>query len=267
MITFPNAKINLGLHISGRRADGYHNIETVFYPIPFYDALEFVEYPEFHFTTTGLGCGAVEENLCVKAYRLLKKHYTRIPAIQLHLHKAIPSGAGLGGGSADAAFTLAMLNKKFSLNITEPLLSQYALELGSDCPFFLLNTPAHAAGRGEQLSKVSLRLKGYRLLLVLPDLHISTKALFQQIAPAPDVIRISEAVEQPVQTWKELLKNDFEPVAFRLHPTLEEIKNTLYEMGAVYAAMTGTGSCIYGLFTEEKPIPDNTFSTFRWCVL
>lgn len=250
MITFPNAKINLGLNIVSKREDGYHNIESCFYPIPWHDSLEVIEAASFAFYSYGLGIpGDTSSNLCVKAYKLLKADFD-IPPIEIHLLKNIPMGAGLGGGSADGAFTLKMLNDIFSLNLTNPQLENYALQLGSDCPFFIKNQPAIATGRGEQLEPIDLNLSGYYLAIHNPGIHISTKEAYSGVKPKESKISVSEIVQRPIEQWKDLLRNDFEASIFPNHPEIEKLKNEMYDEGAIYASMTGSGSTVFGIFRK-----------------
>ena len=253
MIIFPNCKINLGLSVINRRHDGYHNIQTVFYPLPLYDVLEIIDAQDglFEFISTGIDTGSAENNLCVKAYHLLQKDFP-IPKIKMHLHKILPVGAGLGGGSADGTFTLLLLNKKYSLGISEKKLHGYALQLGSDCPFFILNKPCIANGRGELMEPVDLSLKGFFLKLVFPGISISTKDLFEKVQMNPEDMLPDAIISHPIPFWKNHLKNAFEGVVFGLHPELLDIKNRLYNEGAIYAAMSGTGSTIYGIFSEKQ---------------
>jgi 4-diphosphocytidyl-2-C-methyl-D-erythritol kinase len=262
LLVFPNCKINLGLNIVGKRPDGYHDIETVFYPIPFCDALEIIEDTDpaiaspgqpanIRFTSTGLPIpGTDADNLCVKAYQLLKKEFPRLSPVQMHLHKCIPMGAGLGGGSSNGAFALQLINQKFELGIAAGQLQHYALLLGSDCPFFIVNKPCYALGRGEALEQVSLDLKGYTLVLIYPNIHISTADAFALLRPKVPLVNVKDIIAQPVETWKERLVNDFEAAVFQLRPELVAIKATLYGAGATYVSMTGSGSSIYGLFKE-----------------
>src|SRR5665213_907776 len=258
MILFPNCKINLGLNILQKREDGYHDIETVFFPLPFYDALEIVTSDATSIcTNTGISGGNAADNLCMKAYQLLKSDYSHLPEIKIHLHKTIPVGAGLGGGSADAAFTILLLNQKYNLHIPEKKLFEYALLLGSDCPYFLLNKPAFATGRGEILEEINLSLSGYKILIVTPGIHISTKELFAEISPSFPPKRIRQIILQPIQTWKNDLVNDFEMIAFSKYPSLQKIKENMYEANAVYASMTGTGSTIFGIFNANEKIDFN----------
>jgi len=254
MICFPSCKINLGLRITQKRADGFHALETVFYPITLTDALEIIIEPEtsaapLTFTSSGLTInGDPSNNLCYKAYFLLKKDYPSIPNIKMHLHKKIPMGAGLGGGSSDGAFTLVTLNQLFNLQLSEQALLDYALQLGSDCPFFILNTPAFATGRGEILTPTSLDLKGYSIVIVNPGIAISTKLAFSLITPKAPDNNLLAVIQQPITTWKDELINDFEEPIFNSFPELANIKETLYQKGAIYASMTGTGSTVYGIF-------------------
>ena len=265
MITFPNCKINLGLNVILKRQDGYHNIETVFCPIPLTDVLEIVPQDGLKtvspprkqggatFSTTGLPInGAAGKNLCIKAYELLQQDFPKIPPVQIYLHKAIPIGAGLGGGSADGSFTLKMLNEKFSLKLSMEQLLDYALQLGSDCPFFILNRPCFATGRGEFLENIDINLEAYSFIIINPCIHINTAWAFQQLKPALPKKSIKDIVAQPVQTWKNELTNDFEEPIFRHHPELAAIKTTLYESGAIYASLSGTGSCLYGIYPKNS---------------
>jgi 4-diphosphocytidyl-2-C-methyl-D-erythritol kinase len=261
MILFPNCKINLGLHILRKRIDGYHELETIFYPIPVHDVLEAVEMPVYHrtaslpFTMSGIDIkGNASSNLCVRAYRLLKRDFPQLPHVMMHLHKTIPSGAGLGGGSADAAFTLKLLNEKFNLGITQAGLIEYALELGSDCPFFIINKPCYATGRGEILEPVELDLSAYKIIIINPGLHVNTSNAFMNIHPAVPSLSLKETIQLPVSKWKELIENDFEHVIFQQHPEIGSIKNELYESGAIYSAMSGSGSTVFGIFEMETQV-------------
>ncbi len=260
MVTFPNCKINIGLHIVGKRADGYHNLETVFYPLPIYDCLEIITLPDNNtlpiLTTSGLAVdGAATDNICIKAWKLIKKKHNVLPAVAMHLHKAIPLGAGLGGGSADGAFMLRMLNEKYNLQISEPQLLQYALELGSDCPFFTLNKPAFATGRGEVLQPVSIDLSTWYLVIINPAIHVNTGWAFGQLHVQPPALPLLQAVQQPVATWKDTIVNDFEKAVAAQYPAIAEIKNRLYGQGAVYASMTGSGSTVFALFAAPPLLP------------
>ena len=264
MVTFPNSKINLGLNIVGKRSDGYHDIETVFFPILLKDALEVIEKEKLEFSTSGfLIEGEPEKNLCIKAYDLLKNDFPQLPAVQMHLHKAIPMGAGIGGGSADGAFTLKLLNNKFDLSLSEKQLINYSLQLGSDCPFFILNKPCFATGRGELLEQIDLDLSGYKFLIVQPPIHISTAWAFSTIKPLIPVKSIKQIIQQSISTWRDELINDFENPVFEKYPEIKNIKEKLYDAGAIYTSMSGSGSAVYGIFRKEKTIsssfPDNYF--------
>ena len=255
MITFPNAKINLGLNIIEKRPDGYHNLETVFYPVPVEDALEVNILNEstqkFRLHQAGLEiAGEAENNLVVKAYKLLDERFN-LPPIDIHLFKHIPSGAGLGGGSSDAAYMLKLLNEKFNLELSDENLEEYAAKLGADCAFFIRNAPTFAEGIGNIFSPISLSLKGYQIVLVKPDIFVSTRDAFAQIKSHRQEIPLKEVIKQPIEEWKERMVNDFEESVFPQFPAIKEIKEKLYEAGAIYAAMTGSGSSVFGLFKPE----------------
>ena len=253
MLSFPNCKINLGLHIIRKREDGFHDLETIFLPIPLTDVLEIITSDKNEFSITGLQVSH-HDNLCSKAYDLLQKDFQQIPPIKMHLHKVIPMGAGLGGGSADASFTLQLLNKKYELNLSDENLKTYALHLGSDCPFFLINKPCFATGRGEILEPINIDLTGYKIVIVNPGIHIDTKWAFSKITPAKKNISLKEIITQPIETWKDQLKNDFELPVFSEYPEIEKIKNILFDNGAVYAAMSGSGSSVFGIFHTKQDI-------------
>jgi 4-diphosphocytidyl-2-C-methyl-D-erythritol kinase len=266
MILFPNCKINLGLHILEKRTDGFHELETVFYPLPLLDALEVVQSVDdtSKFTTSGLTIeGGSENNICLKACGLLKKDFPTLPAVNMHLHKVIPTGAGLGGGSADGAFTLLLLNKKFGLGIEEEKLVDYALQLGSDCPFFIRNKACYARGRGEKMEEIHLDLSSYKIALVHPRIHINTGWAFSKIAPSKQRTSIKEIVQKPIKTWRNELVNDFEEIVFEEHPEIKKIKESLYEKGASYSSMSGSGSTVFGIFEKNKDLlfdfPSNYF--------
>lgn len=261
MIVFPNCKINLGLNILRKRSDGYHDLETIFYPLPLTDVLEILEckQPErtvpIPFTTSGLVIqGDAASNICVKAYRLLKKNIPALPFVQIHLHKVIPSGAGLGGGSADAAFALQLMNHKFGLNLSQKELIWYAAELGSDCPFFIINKPCFATGTGELLEEIALDLSAYKFVIVNPGIIIETGRAFLNINPAIPLKSVKEVITSPVERWKDELANDFEKPIFKKYPEIADIKDELYSNGAVYASMSGSGSTVYGVFQKDKII-------------
>jgi 4-diphosphocytidyl-2-C-methyl-D-erythritol kinase len=260
MIVFPNCKINLGLRILHKRSDGFHDLETVFYPLPLTDIFEVTIYnnalptPVIPFTTSGLPFNSdTVGNLCSKAYKLLKKEFPQLPHVQMHLHKVIPLGAGLGGGSSDAAFTLKLLNKKFNLELPEKQLIHYASQLGSDCPFFIINKPCYATGTGELLEEIQLDLSDYKLVIVNPGIHISTGEAFRNIIPAVPEKPVKEIITGPIEKWKDELKNDFERSAFKQHPEIVDIKDQMYIAGAIYASMSGSGSTVYGIFPKELP--------------
>lgn len=270
MILFPNCKINLGLNILEKRSDGYHNIETIFYPIPFTDILEITEYNQqprtvfIPFSLSGLAIeGDLASNLCLKAYTLLKKDFSRLPHIRMHLHKTIPAGAGLGGGSADASFCLILLNKLFNLDLTDEQLAVYAGKIGSDCPFFIFNKPCVATGRGEIIEEVKLDLSGYKIIIANPGIHVSTGDAFREINPAVPEKPLKEIINMPVEKWKYEMKNDFEKIIFKKHPAIVDIKDGFYQQGAVFSSMSGSGSTVYGIFPKEKNVdlsfPENYF--------
>ena len=271
MVSFPNCKINIGLNIVGKRADGYHNLQTVFYPLAIKDVIEIIEAPEqkegADFSSTGLAvAGSTESNLCMKAYQLLKKEFPHLPLVLMHLHKTIPMGAGLGGGSADAAFVLQLLNKKFNLGISSQRLMECALQLGSDCPFFILNKPCYATGRGEIFTPVTVDLSAYKIFLINPGIHISTALAFSQINREKNESNLLEYISMPVAAWKDLIINDFEKPVFDACPELAKIKNELYDKGAIYASMSGSGSSLYGIFVAgAEPLMDFPAHYFqRW---
>jgi 4-diphosphocytidyl-2-C-methyl-D-erythritol kinase len=251
MISFPNAKINIGLNITEKRPDGYHNLETIFYPIELCDALEFVESEENKFAYSGFNIdGETDNNLIIKAYRLLKKEFN-LPKINIHLHKAIPMGAGLGGGSADAAFMLKMLNEEFKLGLSSEELQQKASLLGADCAFFVENKPTLAKGIGNIFEPTEVNLEGYHIVLVKPDVHVSTAEAYGGCKPQRWTTPLETAIKRPIAEWKNCIFNDFEKTVFVAHPELAEIKKMLYDKGAIYAAMSGSGSTIYGIFDKE----------------
>ena len=260
MITYPNSKINLGLNIVEKRNDGFHNIETVFYPINICDALEFIETEgETIFTTTGLKIeGNQSDNLVLKAYRLLAAEYN-LPPINIHLHKKVPMGAGLGGGSADASYMLQLINYYFELNIGKEKLADYASQLGSDCAFFIYNKPMYGCGKGNILSDIDLNLNGYHIILISSNIHVSTAEAYSRCTPHRWDIPLKDVITRPITEWKETLKNDFEQSVFAIHPELKTIKETLYDFGAIYAAMSGSGSTIFGIF--KAPQETNSLKT------
>lgn len=252
MISFPNAKINLGLHITAKRKDGYHEIETCMVPIPLFDGLEMILDKKPTWNSTGLDIpGDSANNLILKAEKLLRKDFPGLPNLNIHLHKNIPMGAGLGGGSADGAFALKLMNNLLDLHLDDFFLEEYAAQLGSDCPFFIENTPKIARGRGEILETIDISLSGCYLVLINPGIHVGTKEAYAGVTPAPPKIKLEEILADK-NRWKAELVNDFEPSIFRNHPEIAAIKERLYQAGAFYAAMSGSGSSVFGLF-DKKP--------------
>jgi 4-diphosphocytidyl-2-C-methyl-D-erythritol kinase len=252
MILFPPAKINLGLRILRKRSDGYHDLDTCFYLIGLTDVLEILPAAEMSLNVTGIvPPGNPDDNLCVKAWHLLKADFPSLPTVYMHLHKNIPTGAGLGGGSADGAYALRGLNEKFKLGLSREQLIEYAVQLGSDCPFFIHDTPCIGSGRGELLQPIDLSLKSYHILLINPGIHISTKEAFAGTTPIEDRKPIREIIAQPIESWQEELMNDFESSIFPNHPEIARIKQQLIDAGAVYASMSGSGSTVYGIFKGE----------------
>ncbi|MDQ2656458.1 MAG: 4-(cytidine 5'-diphospho)-2-C-methyl-D-erythritol kinase [Bacteroidota bacterium] len=251
MVSFPPCKINLGLNIVGKRPDGFHDLATCFYPVPWTDMLEIVPAKRFSFAASGTPVpGAAEDNLCVRAYELLKGEFTLKP-VAIHLHKIIPIGAGLGGGSADGAYTLNILNELFHLNLSVARLREYAAILGSDCAFFIEGRPAIATGRGEVLADTSLSLKGKFLVIVKPEVHISTAEAFSEIVPRSPAHDLRTSLEnQPIESWKDVLRNDFEEYVFKQFPVIDAIHTKLYALGASYASLSGSGSAVFGIFTD-----------------
>jgi 4-diphosphocytidyl-2-C-methyl-D-erythritol kinase len=259
MIVFPPCKINIGLRILNKRTDGFHNLQTIFVPVPLKDALEIIpattaqQWP-VQYSQSGIQVhSAPADNLCVKAWHLLKAKFPQLPAVKMHLHKAIPIGAGLGGGSADGAYSIRLLNEMFGLGLSVPEMLTLALQLGSDCPFFIYNEPCYATGRGEELSPISLPLAGYQLLLINPGIHINTGWAFGALATlrsnsTPPEISLQAISQMPITEWKTHLVNDFEEPVFAAHPQLQLLKQDLYKQGAVFAAMSGSGSTFFALF-------------------
>lgn len=257
MISFPGCKINLGLHILERRPDGYHNIHTCFYPVSWSDVLEFLPADKPSFEISGLDIpGSLQDNLCMKAYRLLRNDFHLAP-VQGHLHKSVPPGAGLGGGSADAAQTLRILNELFDLKLEVERLSDYAVRLGSDCPYFLIKGPALGSGRGDRLEACEDRLSGSYLVIVVPPVHVSTAEAYRAATPRTPAENLRASIARPISEWKEYLVNDFEGPVFAQHRELAEVKRQLYSMGAIYAGLTGSGAALIGLF--DKEVSRNSF--------
>jgi 4-diphosphocytidyl-2-C-methyl-D-erythritol kinase len=248
MIDFPNAKINIGLFVTGKRSDGYHNLETVFFPVKLYDALEFAEAGSFSFSSSGIAIpGNPIDNIVTKAYYLLRSEFN-LPEISIHLHKKIPFGAGLGGGSADGAFMLKMLNSFFRLGLDNTKLKLYARNLGADCPFFIENKPAFATGTGENLSPVDPDLSDYSIVIVKPSFSISTREAYEGIIPLQPACHLPEIMKESPENWGNFVRNDFEKHLFIKYPELKQIKSIMSEYGAAYASMTGSGSAVYGIF-------------------
>jgi len=268
MIVFPKAKINIGLRITKKRIDGYHDIQTIFYPVNLCDALEFVVNEDHknndNLTVTGIDTGSrAEDNLVMQTLKILRLKYT-FPFLKIHLHKVIPIGAGLGGGSSDAAFFLKIVNQCFGLSINDPELKTIAMKLGSDCPFFIKGVPAFATGKGEILSPIKPVLSGYYLTLLNPGLGINTREAYQNSTPEFPSTSLIQLIDHPVTKWKGLILNDFEEFAFRKHPVIAEIKNELYDSGALFSLMSGSGSSVYGIFPQKPLLPDNLKDFVIW---
>lgn len=265
MLTFPNAKINLGLRITEKRPDRFHNLQSCFYPVGWTDALEIIPARSGSFGSSGLpipvGPGPVSRNLCEKAYDCLAADFD-LPPVQMHLRKIIPIGAGLGGGSADAAFALKLLNEQFGLGLSTPQLEAYARPLGSDCAFFIQNRPLYCVEKGDVFDEISLDLTGYYILLVYPNLAISTAEAYAGVVPRQPAVSLRDQLAAPVASWRTTVHNDFEDSLFPRYPVLAQIKATLYELGAVYASMSGSGSTLYGIFDALVIVP-NQFQSYN----
>lgn len=263
MITFPNAKINLGLNIVEKRTDGYHNIETVFYPVGWKDILEIIPAEkkinrkrDVSFYASGIRItGGLKKNTCLKAYELLKSKY-ELPPVEIHLHKIIPAGAGLGGGSSDAAFTLLMLNKAFKLGITERELEKLASSIGADCAFFIRNKPVFAGGIGDLFEDINISLADYHIVIVKPDVSVNTTLAYKNVIPGKPAVSIRDIVRTPVGEWKHSLFNDFESSVFKKFPAIKHIKEQLYDAGAIYASMSGSGSSVFGIFADQPDLSE-----------
>ena len=259
MITFPVAKINLGLNVVEKRADGYHNLQTVFYPVPIMDALEIV--PMSDGFPSDVDCdlkvtnitieGDEQRNLVVRAYQLLKADYPDLPRVHAHLWKGIPTQAGMGGGSSDCGYMIRLLNETFDMGLSSEQMQQYAARLGADCAFFIESRACYAEGIGERLEPIDLDLSGWHIGVVRPDIPVPTKEAFSRIHPHYPALNCRDVVKQPVETWRDRLTNDFEESVFVLHPEIGAVKEQLYKMGATYAAMSGSGSALFGLFKDE----------------
>jgi len=252
MISFPNAKINIGLNVINRRADGYHNLETVFYPVKIYDALEVVPANNMQFKASGLGIpGNINDNLCLRGYELLKSDFD-LPPVNIHLHKHIPIGAGLGGGSADAGFFIKLINNRFGLDLTTAQMQYYASKLGADCAFFIEDKPVFAHGKGDEFIAIPLNLSAYHIVLVMPQARVSTAEAYRGVKPKPAEFPLLEINELQIAECKNYVKNDFEESVFKNHPVIRGVKAALYEAGAIYASMSGSGASIFGIF-EQLP--------------
>ncbi|NLV53578.1 MAG: 4-(cytidine 5'-diphospho)-2-C-methyl-D-erythritol kinase [Bacteroidales bacterium] len=266
MIVYPNAKINIGLNVVEKRPDGYHNLETVFYPIGLQDILEIQELdndiPEsgYRLKVTGsvLG-GSPDDNLVVRAFKLLKQKHD-LPPVSIGLYKHIPTGAGLGGGSSDAAFTMKTLNERFKLGLTTEQMEEYCAQLGADCPFFVQNKPVFATGIGNIFHPISLDLKYKQLVLVKPDVFVSTKDAYAKVKVARPEKQLPELLAQPIETWKDNVVNDFESSVFPKYPEIAAIKDKMYDLGALYASMSGSGSSVFGIFDDPVENVDAEFS-------
>lgn len=267
MITFPIAKINLGLNVVEKRPDGYHNLQTVFYPVPVKDALEvftmddaFPSDVDCDLKVTNISIdGDEQRNLVVRAYNLLKADFPALPRCHAHLWKGIPTQAGMGGGSSDCAYMIRLLNEMFHLGLSEQQMIDYAARLGADCAFFIKNGPCYAEGIGERLEDIQLDLSGWHIAVVRPDIPVPTKEAFSRIRPHFPVKNCRDIVMQPVETWRDQLVNDFEESVFALHPEIGLVKEKLYKMGATYAAMSGSGSALFGLFRNRPEALDQAF--------
>ncbi len=266
MIVFPNAKINLGLSVIEKRDDGFHNIETVFYPLPMRDALEMIKSPDGRqsFSSSGIEIpGNPQQNLCLKAWRLLQDEF-KLPAVKIHLHKIIPLGAGLGGGSADAAFMIKLVNQQFELNLSVLQMLNYAGKIGADCPFFIENKPSFAHQKGDCFSAVQASLSGYFAIVVKPEVHLSTATAYAGIKPKRALFPVHEIIKTPIENWQNFLKNDFEEITLKKHPVIASIKSELCKSGAVYASMTGSGSAVYGIFDKKTDLQNLFKEHFYW---
>ncbi|PWJ60034.1 4-diphosphocytidyl-2-C-methyl-D-erythritol kinase [Dyadobacter jejuensis] len=264
MVVFPNAKINIGLNIIGKRPDGFHNISSCFYPIGWTDALEVVPAEELVCHVAGIDVpGAEGDNLCLKAYRLLAKDYP-LPTVALHLLKALPIGAGLGGGSADATFTLMALNQQFDLKLSEAQLADYARQLGSDCAFFVKNEPVYCYQKGDQFEPIALSLAGKWIVVVNPGIHISTAEAYAGIIAKEPAQDLRQSLIAPIEEWRYNVVNDFEGPLSAKYPAIGQIKNRLYESGALYASMTGSGSTVYGIFDQETDLMNSFVGLKQW---
>ncbi|MCR6638075.1 MAG: 4-(cytidine 5'-diphospho)-2-C-methyl-D-erythritol kinase [Sporocytophaga sp.] len=259
MIAFPNAKINLGLNIVSKRPDGFHNLETCFYPVKIFDSLEILPSDQFEFTHSGLESSSGEDNLVIKTYRAMQKKYG-IGQVKIHLHKAIPMGAGLGGGSSDAAFAVKLLNELFQLGLSANEMEDIVAPIGSDCPFFINNKPVIGKEKGNVFSPINLSLDGYFGLLIFPPFGVSTKEAYSKVNPKAPLYPVQEVVEGDISQWKSKLHNDFEDSVFEIYPMLKDIKEKLYSSGAIYACMSGSGSTMFGIFADKDQLQNISIS-------
>jgi 4-diphosphocytidyl-2-C-methyl-D-erythritol kinase len=270
MLFFPNAKINIGLNIVSKRPDGYHNIETVFYPVGLADAVEFVPetativggIPEISFSGLDFDKNP-KTDLCIRAYQLLRKDF-KLPPLKIHLHKMIPVGAGLGGGSSDAAFMIRHLNEALGLGLSNANMEKYAASIGSDCAFFIKNKPVFATGRGNEFTPIDFSLTGHYLVLVCPNIHVSTAEAYSMVVSKEPEASLHNLIQLPVEQWRSFIVNDFEKSVFSGHPEIEKIKMQLYAEGALYASMSGSGSSVYGIFKEKKDLKGLFKDCFVW---
>ena len=254
MVIFPNAKINIGLNVIERRADGYHNLETIFYPVKINDALEIIESDKLSFESSGIPIpGKMEDNLCIKAYHLLKKDHN-IPPVKIHLHKHIPIGAGLGGGSADAAFFIRLMDQNFNLRLSIDKMQGYARKLGADCAFFIESKPVFAFDVGDEFEPIELDLSNYKIVLVMPDVQVSTAEAYRGVKPAEVKTSLIELIQLPVASWKKHIKNDFEESIFKNHALIRGVKADLYQAGALFASMSGSGASVFGIFDKTPDL-------------
>lgn len=257
MTSHPNCKINLGLHVTSRRADGYHELETVFMPIPLCDTLTLDITDEFTFTQSGIAIDCpTEENICVKAYRMMRDEYPQVGNVHIHLQKEVPFGAGLGGGSSDAAHVITLINELFKLGLEIDTMCGLAKRIGADCPFFILNRPCYATGIGDQMEPIDCQ-SNYKIVLLKPPVSVSTSDAYRGVKPHPSTIDLREAIKEPIESWRNLIVNDFEATVFPKYPIIGELKELLYDKGSVYASMSGSGSALFGFFKElpEEKLP------------
>lgn len=268
MLIYPTAKINIGLNITEKRPDGYHNIETVFYPIPLQDGIEITSIrsteskERYQLKVSGAVLdGTPDDNLVIKAFKILQSEYD-LPPLRFNVFKHIPTGAGLGGGSADAAFTLKAVNERFSLNISDDKLEEYAAQIGADCPFFIKNKPVFAQGIGNEFSPINLSLKGKYLILVKPEIFVSTREAYSLVTPSRPKHTLPELLAAPINEWKYTIVNDFEKSVFARYTEIAAIKDKLYDLGADYASMSGSGSSVFGIFDSEIENVDEIFSGY-----